>query len=799
MRVSLKWLKDYVEIKVPLEELKEKLTMAGLEVAEEERIGAEWENIFVGEVVGLDKHPNADRLWLATVNLGEEQCRVICGAPNVRVGIKVPFARVGAKLFDGHTGQPFKLKPAKIRGILSEGMLCSEKELGISERHEGIMVLPEEAPTGLPLAQFLGDVILDIKVTTNRPDCLSMLGIAREVAALTGGKVKLPEVRYEEQEPSAEQMVAVEIADPELCPRYCAGIVTGVKVGESPPWLQERLLAAGMRPINNVVDITNYVMLEYGQPLHAFDYQKIGGKKIIVRRAEIGEGLLTLDGKERWLSNEMLVIADADKPVALAGIMGGAESEVTAETTSILLEAANFNPASIHRTSFRLGLKSEASSRFEKGISPDLTVPALRRAIGLVVELAGGKVARGIVDAYPGIKPRDPILLSMGRIKQVLGIGVSISKAKEVLQSLGFECEQKSSSELLVTIPYWRTDICVADDLVEEVARIIGYDEIPTIMLSGEIPRHEPAPLLSLRERLRDILAGCGMQEIITYSLTSREMLNKIKYQNQFGPPIRVANPLSREQEYLRISLRGGLLATFAANERHSVKGIRLFEIGKIYLPREGTLPEEREMLGGILGGPKFERTWFGEKGELDFFSAKGILETLFAHLAIKVSFEPGEDPLLIPGRTAKIMVEGEQVGVVGELHPDVAASFELSTQPVSLFELEVEKLLPFVEQPRTYQPIPKFPGVVRDIALLVDADLPAKRVQDIIQAFPQVNQATIFDVYQGEQIPPGKKSLAFSIRYQSPERTLTDEEVDRLQENILRKLEQELGAVLRR
>jgi phenylalanyl-tRNA synthetase beta chain len=540
-------------------------------------------------------------------------------------------------------------------------------------------------------------------------------------------------------------------------------------------------------------------MLEYGQPLHAFDYEGIGGKKIIVRRAKDKEKMVTLDGEERELPSDMLVIADEKYPVALAGVMGGAESEVTERTSTILLESANFNNASIRRTSFGLGLVSEASSRFDKGLSPDLPMPAIRRAIGLMVELAGGKAAKGIVDVYPGFSnSREPILLSEQRATQVLGIDFGITRIKETLESLGFECGQRSSSELLVSVPYWRTDVKLADDLVEEVARIIGYDEIPTTMLSGELPRHEPTPLASLRERIRNILVGCGMQEVINYSLTSRDILEKARYQGQFGAPIRLANPLSQEQEFLRLSLRGGLLTTFAANERHQEKGIMLFEVGKVYLPREGELPEEREMLVGIMGGPRSGKSWSADKGSSDFFYAKGVLETMFDHLGIEASFEAAEDALLLPGRTAGMLIDGKEIGIIGELHPEVAADFDISSEPVCLFEIEVEKLLPFVEQPRTFRSIPRFPSTDRDLALIVDADLPAKRIQGIIQRLPQVSQVTIFDVYQGEQVPQGKKSLAFSVRYQSMERTLTDEEVDKIQQDILARLQKELGVVLR-
>ncbi len=798
MRVSLKWLRDYVNISLPAQELADKLTMAGFEVGAIETLGRDWENVFVGQIIALDKHPNAERLMLATVDLGQERLTVISGAPNLRIGDKVPLARAGAQLIDAHTDNLIVLKPAKIRGILSQGMACSEKELGISDDHTGIMILPQDAPVGLPLSQYLGDAIFDIKVTPNRPDCLSMLGIAREVAALTGQTARFPEVSYEQQGPAIEQMVTVEIAEPELCPRYCAGLVTDVRAEPSPPWLQQRLLAAGMRPINNIVDITNYVLMEYGQPLHAFDCHKLEGSRIIVRRAQDGESLTTLDGVERVLDGDMLVIADGQEAVAIAGVMGGAGSEVTEETSVILLESANFKGASVRRTSTELRLRTESSARFEKGLSPELPPLALSRAIQLMTQLSGGKVARGIIDLYPGKSEREPILLSKSRVEKVLGIELSMERITEVLSWLGFHCELLSPSELLVTVPYWRTDVTLVDDLAEEVARIIGYDEIPIVMPSGELPRPQPAPILSLKEKIGDILIGCGLQEVITYSLTSRAMLERVDPEWQLGHPLLVANPLTEEQECLRTTLRANLLATFAANEKRWEGGIRLFEIGRIYLPRENDLPEEREVLAAILGGPRGERSWLKGEGVLDFFDAKGILGTLFTRLGADVRFEPAEAPMLLPGRTARIAIGDEVIGLVGELHPKVAKSFDISAQPVSLFEVDIDKLAPFTTQALHYRPLPRFPSTVRDIALVVDAELPAKRVLEVIQSFPLVSQVTLFDLYRGEQVPPGKKSLAFSICYQSSTQTLTDEEVNKTQQELLDRLKQELGATLR-
>ena len=799
MKVSLNWLKDYVNIPLPVKELAHRLTMSGNEVGRLDVIGGSWEHVFVGQVTALEKHPNADRLKLVTIDLGTERITVVTGAPNMAVGQKVPFAKVGAKLIDGHTGQLAELKPAKIRGVKSEGMACSEKELGISDSHEGIMILPADAPVGVPLAQYLGDTIFDIKVTPNRPDCLSVIGIAREVASLTSQPTHIPEITYPEEGESINNAISIEIADPDLCSRYCASLVTGVKIGPSPQWMQQRLIAGGMRPISNVVDITNYVMLEYGQPLHAFDYTQITGKKIIVRRAGEGEILYTLDGMERKLNPDMLVIADQKDPIALAGVMGGAESEVIDSTTSILLESANFNNVSIRRTSIKLNLRSEASSRFEKGISPELAPIALRRATQLLLQLAGGKVAKSIADVYPGKKEKGQILLPKERVRRVLGLELSTERLQKVLESLSFSTKPAGvSGDLLVTVPYWRTDVRMADDLVEEIARIIGYDEIPTTLLSSEIPEQVPAPMLTLKENIRDILMGCGMQEIITYSLVGQATLDRIDPHHKLVSAMRVANPMSVEQEYLRTSLRAGLLAAFASNEKHEKDSIRLFEVARVYLTRAKDLPEERETLVGVLGGPRLDRSWLSGEDTADFFDAKGILETVFNRLKVKASYKPAEDQILLAGKTAEIAVEGQKVGVVGVIHPKTASLFDISTQPVLLLEIDLAKLLPFAGAGYRYRPIPRFPGNTRDIALILDTGIAASKVQEVIKSFPLVDRVTIFDVYIGEQMPPGKKSLAFTIRFQSLERTLTDEEVNKAQQQIIERLQKEFGATLR-
>jgi len=800
MKVSLKWLKDYIDVSLPPADVANKLTMAGIEVKATQIIGGRWENIVIGQLVAINPHPNADRLVLTTIDLGTEQQTVVTGAPNLRLGDKVVFARVGAELIHEHTRERFRLKPAKIRGVLSEGMICSERELGISDSHEGILVLPEEAPVGAPLADYLGDTIFDLEVTPNRPDCLSVLGIARELSALTRQSLRCPETDYEERGVPIEGQVSVDIAAPDLCPRYCASLIKGVKIADSPRWLQQRLLACGMRPINNVVDVTNYVMLEYGQPLHAFDYDRIKGKKIIVRRANSGETLVSLDGVERVLSGGMLVIADAERSVAIAGIMGGANSEVTERTTSVLLEAANFDSASIHTTSRKLSLITDASTRFERGICPELTLPAIKRATRMIIQLAGGEAAEGVIDVYPGKQDRKPVLLSTDDIKRILGIELGVDRVVEVLTSLGFDCKPAdSASQIRVSAPFWRSDIHQAVDLVEEVARIVGYDAIPTTMLSGSLPSQNPEPIIGFKRKLRDNLTSYGFYEVITYSVTSLELLKRLLPEPRAVDPmpLRVANPMTVEQEYLRPNLRAGLLAALSSNRRHEDGGIRLFELGRVYLPQPDGLPNESEVLCGILSGPRQEEWWQGDGGLFDFFDVKGVVESLLGRLGVEAGFEESSDESLHPSKQAAVVIAGTRVGIVGEVHPKVSQAFEISGT-VYLFEIELGALLPLTTGHRMFQPIPRFPAVVRDIALVIGVEIPHRKVLDVIKSSPLVRDVTLFDVYTGGQVPPGKKSLAYRLVFQSPTHTLTDEEVNRVQQQIIDELSRRLGATLR-
>ncbi|MFA7217120.1 MAG: phenylalanine--tRNA ligase subunit beta [Dehalococcoidales bacterium] len=797
MKVPVKWLKDYIDIDLSPKELAHVLTMSGTE-SEVKYIGESWEGVVIGQIAAVDPHPNADRLRLATVNTGSGMQTVVCGAPNLTIGDKIAFASVGANLIDGHTGEKSILKPAKIRGVESCGMVCSEMELGMSKDHEGILVLASDAPLGKPLAEFLSDIILDIDVTPNRPDLLSVIGVAWEVAAITGKKVKVPDLSYEEAGDAIDKQVSIAIEDEDLCPRYSASLISGVKIGESPDWLKQRLIACGVRPISNIVDITNYVMFEYGQPLHSFDYDKIKTNKIVVRRAENGEVMQTLDDVERKLSDNMLMITDGEKSVAIAGVMGGANSDITENTTTILLESANFNAASIHYTSHNLKLVSEASMRFERGIRPDLTIHALKRATQLILQLAGGCAAKGIVDVYPQKQERKSLNLRSSEIKRILGVEFSGEQVVDTLTLLGFEVDIFSNNEYMVRAPYWRSDINIEVDLIEELARIIGYENIPTTLLSGSITHQEPNYLMDLKSRVRQALVGFGFDEIITYSLTNREMLAKAYASNTLQKePVKLDNAMSAEQEYLRTNLRSGLLSVLESNLRHEEGPIRIFELNRIYIKRENDLPEEPEIVCGLMYNPEQEKVWPVHTPPFDFFTVKGVVESLLSSLSIKADFCETNDDSLRSGYRAEVILNGSIIGVIGEVHPRVRAAFDIS-EKVYMFELNVSTLMPYALQSSEYNAIARFPSVIRDIALVLDSGVTHKQVVDIIGRFSLVNEITLFDVYSGKQVEAGKKSLAYRLIFQSAKHTLTDVEVDKVLQQILKKLEGALGATLR-
>ncbi len=811
MLVSLKWLREYVDIPadVDVDDLAHRLTMASAEVEGIHRRGAEWDRdlIRVGAVLEVNPHPDADRLRLATVDFGGDAPQtVVCGAPNLASGQRIAFAREGATVFDGHTGKQSVLKASKIRGVESAGMVLSERELGLSEQHEGIIELPSDAPVGTPLVDYLGDVIVDVHVWPNRADMMSMTGIAREVAALLGSQVRMPSTDYPTGDAPASEAVSVRIDDAALCARYVATVIEGMTVGPSPDWMQERLRAAGQRPISNVVDITNYVMLELGQPLHAFDLDTVRGE-VGVRVAREGETLRTLDGVDRTLAADTLLITDESGPVALAGVMGGERTEVTSGTTRILLEAARFDPVSVRRTSSRLALRSEASSRFERGLSPELAMEASRRATKLFVEVAGGTARAGAVDAYPSPEERPEVAITRARLDTLIGVAVPTTEVVGILETLGFEVletdQGASEGSFRVRAPWWRTDISIADDLAEEVVRLAGYDRLPASGIVGAIPDWEPSPLRALRDRVVDALVDAGLQETITYSLTTDEVLLRVMPREDLDAirPLRLRNTLSSDREVMRPTLRHAVLETVARSIRAGAPQIAVFEAGRVYLPFRGAstsgdymLPDEREVVIGALSGAEVDRWGRATDRALDFFDAKGALEALFSALHVPVAYEADDEFGFLKGRVARLKVGDESIGMIGEVHPDVLDQFEID-QAVVVFEVDLASVLPHLHDRIDAKSPPRFPAVEQDLAVVVDASVSAGAIQAILEGSPLVTSARVFDVFRGEQLGAGKKSIAFSIRYQVPNRTLTSEDANREQAKLVKRLEREFGA----
>ena len=799
MKVPLSWLKQYVDVDLPAQDLAHRLTMAGIEVGEVEVIGG-WSEVFVGQVTGVRPHPNADRLRLCVVSTGSEELEVVCGAPNVAAGQNICFAKVGANIYNTHTERHEVLEAAKIRGVESRGMICSAVELGLGDDHSGIIELPEDAPVGALLVDYLGDTVLDLELTPNRLDCLSVLGVAHEVAALTGKTVKEPETNYKEAGAPITEQIYISVESPELCRRYTASLLQGVKIGPSPQWLQDRLTRAGLRPINNVVDVTNFVMLEYNQPLHSFDYDLIKDATVIVRRARPDEMLTTLDGVERKLTVENLVIADANDAIGLGGVIGGANSEISVNTVNVLLESATFDGANNRETAQTLELRTEATLRFEKGLRPELAPIALRRATGLIQEVAGGTVAPGIVDVLSDEGADAPVVPLTGeKIRRMLGMEVDQKRVQETLDALGFTWESAGESELKVTVPYWRNDVNIEEDLVEEVVRIIGYDSVPTTMLSSPIPFQQPVPVMGLRDQIKDLLASEGIQEVINYPLVTLQQLDQVEQLDPANLPMRVTNPMSADREYLRTTLRASLLATLAANQGHGAGPFRLFEAGRVFWPREGDLPDERETVAGVLAGLRHEPSWLEDDSLLDFYDAKGVVELVLNRLGVSATYEPSDDPSFHPGRCAVIKVADAVIGVVGEVHPVVMDRLGLESPQVAAFELYLGPILAALPAgQQQFEPLPRYPSATRDLALVMPTDVDAGQVTRLILRHRGVDRADLFDIYAGENIAEGTKSLAFHVYFQARDRTLTNEEVNRSLDGLLRTLERELKVTLR-
>ena len=800
MRVPLSWLAEYVDLPIAPVELAHRLTMAGVESTFEPGASAGWNNVTVGHVLEINPHPDADRLRLATVDFGGELATVVCGAPNLEVGQRVAFAQIGAKFLDGHTGELTELTAVKIRGVVSAGMVCSSRELGLSEEHEGILVLPEDAPIGMSLAEYMPGDVLDVEITANRGDCLSVLGIAHEVAAFTDQTVREPSSEYAEGDSPVGKSVTVRVEDSDLCSRYTATVVRGIKIGPSPRWLQQRLEQAGQRSINNVVDVTNFVMLEYGQPLHAFDFSSVKDATIVVRSATDGEKFTTLDGEEHTLRSPMLLIADPEKAIGIAGVVGGQNSEMTSATTDLLLESATFNPINTRRTANAIKNRTEASLRFEKGLNEELAITALRRATSLVLETAGGIADAGISDTADGEIEPLKLLFTQTHMKRVLGTNFPQVEVVRVLRALGFNVETLDEDKLLVSPPYWRTDIAIEEDVIEEVARTIGYDAVPESPLAGQVPVSIDQYDRAIREETRDLLVQAGMQETISYSLVSKSLLEQVGAAgNGHLEPLRTVNPMSREQEYMRTSLRGTILRNASAGLRLPPGNVALFEIGRVFIPRDGELPNEIEHAVGVLGGSQGESLWDKDGAPSDFYAAKSVVESALTRLGVTATFERGEDQLLHPGRTARVLANGTYIGVVGELHPRAIASFDFHVETVALFDLDLAKLTAETKWLRhRFESFSRYPSAERDLALLVDATVPAEQLHSVIESNDLVVHVALFDVFEGEGVLPGKKSLAYRLTLQSDAGTLTAEQMNDAVTDIVTRLERDTGATLR-
>lgn len=802
MRFSVDWLKEYVKTERPPEELADQLTMLGAEVERVFPFSAPMPTLAAGRIESMSPHPNAKNLSLCLVNAGAEPIQVVCGAPNARAGVSAPFAPVGSTLPNGGA-----IRAANIRGETSYGMLCSEKELGISEDADGIMEL-QDAPPGTLLSEPLGmnDMILDVSITPNRPDCLSVVGIAREIAAKDRLPLIMPPAQLTETGDPVEKRAAVEIHDSDLCPRYAARVVLNVRVGPSPMWMQRRIRSAGMRPINNIVDATNFVLMELGHPLHAFDLDLLSENRIVVRRAREGETLLTLDGKERALNGGMLVIADADKPVALAGIMGGADSEVGGNTTDILLESAYFDPVNVRRTSKALGLQTEASYRFERGADPEAVPRALDRTAQLIADIAGGTVCKGAIDCHP--KPAQPVRIRLRpeRANALLGVEIPTDEMRGILTRLGF---QVSGEETLETVaPTFRPDIEREVDLIEEAARVYGYDKIPVTLPTGTAApkRNEER---ALRLRVGGIMRRRGLSEAVNMPWLPKDALDAVRLPDDDPRREQIAlkNPMTTEMAVLRSTLLPSLLENIARNSRRQVNRARLYELQRVFLidkssdkRGEKEAARERWTLGGVLWGDDPNR-WTEPTRPLDFYDAKGVVETLFEDLGIdNWRLERGVHPGFHPGRSAQVFVNETAVGDLGEAHPDVMDAYDLPGRAY-LFEIDMEALAPFAQEERQMTPLPQFPGAARDLAVVVDENIPAEAVLRAIHNPPQegadgiVHTARLFDLYTGEGIGEGKKSLAFALFFQKSGGTLTDEEIEDAMERILQTLKQELNA----
>lgn len=810
MQVSIKWLKDYIDFTETPEQLADKLTMAGIPVENVVDPGEGLEKVVTGRIEKLEPHQNSDHLQICTMNVGlAENIIIITGAQNVAEGQVVPVAMVGAHLPNG-----MKISKGKLRGVASNGMLCSAQELKLDleklpeEQKTGIFILPSDTPVGIPAKDVLGlnDVVLEFELTANRADCFSVFGLVREIAAITGNKPHFPEIKVNEDDNTKlNDIFSVEIADPDLCSRFSTRMLKNVKIGPSPEWMQQRLEGAGIRSINNVVDVTNFVMIELGHPMHAYDYDKITGKKLIARRAIEGEELHTLDDTSRKAKGEMLVIADSEKAAGLAGIMGGFETEITDTTTTVVLESADFYGPCIRRTARACGLSSEASGRFERGVDSETTIKALDRAAQLLQEMGACTVCEGIVDVYPNPKQANYVTFTPEQINNHLGTNIAKDVMLNIITSVGFDVTKDENDEITVKVPSWRNDVTCMADISEEIARLHGFDKIKSTLPNGVSMQGTQSAKQTFIDKVKASLSSQGLYETISFALTNEETFNKlnIPQDSPLRKAVPIMNPLSDEYPLVRTTLLSSIFDNLARNLARKNDDVALFEVGSVFFPKAlpvTELPDEVVKIAGAITGRRNAQGWNQANDMVDFYDAKGIIEELLANLRVtRYTVEAGTHYAMHPGKTALFKKGRDVIATVGEVHPAVLSAYGI-TKPVYIFELDATTVMKYMAKDLKYKALPKYPATSRDLAMLVDVDVNAADIEKAMTkaAGQNLTQITLFDVYTGKQVEEGKKSLAFSLTFQSNDKTLTDAEIDPAIEKIVAKLQKDFNANLR-
>lgn len=810
MQVSIKWLKDYIDFTETPEQLADKLTMAGIPVENVVDPGEGLEKVVTGRIEKLEPHQNSDHLQICTMNVGlAENIIIVTGAQNVAEGQVVPVAMVGAHLPNG-----MKISKGKLRGVASNGMLCSAQELKLDleklpeEQKTGIFILPSDTPVGIPAKDVLGlnDVVLEFELTANRADCFSVFGLVREIAAITSNKPHFPEIKVNEDDNTKlNDIFSVEIADPDLCSRFSTRMLKNVKIGPSPEWMQQRLEGAGIRSINNVVDVTNFVMIELGHPMHAYDYDKITGKKLIARRAIEGEELHTLDDTSRKAKGEMLVIADSEKAAGLAGIMGGFETEITDTTTTVVLESADFYGPCIRRTARACGLSSEASGRFERGVDSETTIKALDRAAQLLQEMGACTVCEGIVDVYPNPKQANYVTFTPEQINNHLGTNIAKDVMLNIITSVGFDVTKDENDEITVKVPSWRNDVTCMADISEEIARLHGFDKIKSTLPNGVSMQGTQSAKQTFIDKVKASLSSQGLYETISFALTNEETFNKlnIPQDSPLRKAVPIMNPLSDEYPLVRTTLLSSIFDNLARNLARKNDDVALFEVGSVFFPKAlpvTELPDEVIKIAGAITGRRNAQGWNQANDMVDFYDAKGIIEELLANLRVtRYTVEAGTHYAMHPGKTALFKKGRDVIATVGEVHPAVLSAYGI-TKPVYIFELDATTVIKYMAKDLKYKALPKYPATSRDLAMLVDVDVNAADIEKAMTkaAGQNLTQITLFDVYTGKQVEEGKKSLAFSLTFQSNDKTLTDAEIDPAIEKIVAKLQKDFNANLR-